>query len=103
MAKVNGWNIKFLPLTDEDSAHKDARTICNQALPQFSPESFIEYLIRFIVADDQVHFDDLMLSKVSNTSDTSSLFASLNALSSETYAWSSVRPLSMLTSLATIK
>jgi hypothetical protein len=27
----------------------------------------------------------------------------LNALSSETYAWSSARPLSMLTSLAAIK
>jgi hypothetical protein len=103
VAKENGWNIKFPSLTDKDSAHKNARMIHNQALPQFSPESFIEYLIRFIVTDDQVCFDDPMLSKVSNTSDTFSLFASLNALSSETYAWSSARPLSMLTSLAAIK
>lgn len=55
-----------------------------RALPRFTLESFIEYLVRFIVADDQVS-DSLSLTHVLHFP---SRFVLSNVLNSATYAWS---------------
>jgi hypothetical protein len=39
----------------------NTRNIRNQEIPSFSPATFMEYLVRFVVVDDQVSLDDLAL------------------------------------------
>ena len=54
----NNWPFKL-------STHKKDASTCKSddvirlGLPSFSAESFLEYLVRFIVADDQVHLINL--------------------------------------------
>jgi hypothetical protein len=40
--------------TETPGAKATVGELRKRVLPRFSPESFIEYLVRFIVADDQV-------------------------------------------------
>lgn len=49
----NKWAYPLSTQTNVASAHKD-RTLRDPNLPPFSPSSFMEHLVRFIVADDQV-------------------------------------------------
>lgn len=45
------------PLSTEDRVDKpNAGELRRQTLPRFTGESFLDYLVRFIVADDQVSF-----------------------------------------------
>lgn len=43
-----------------DNAQNDPRKVPNPEVPTFSPQAFLEYLVRFIVADDQVRLKDFM-------------------------------------------
>jgi hypothetical protein len=47
-----GW--KYRLSTDSKNSGNNPRDARQEKLPQFSPETFMEYLVRFIVADDQV-------------------------------------------------
>lgn len=55
----NGWNY---PLSTEKKSGKGVTTgdLRKRALPAFSPEVFLKYLVRFIVADDQVSHCNLL-------------------------------------------
>lgn len=53
-ARKHNWNVRLSIVSDEDSAHKAARAERNADIPRFSSTAFLEYLVRFIVADDQV-------------------------------------------------
>jgi hypothetical protein len=55
----NKWNYKLTTQSDEPSTHKNARKVRDQELPPFSPGVFLEHLVRFVVADDQVCLNDL--------------------------------------------
>ena len=46
-----GWIYKPILKKDAEPTVADNR---KQALPPFSPETFLEYLVRFVTADDQV-------------------------------------------------
>jgi hypothetical protein len=49
-----GWSYRLSTQTDGTSAHSNARNARNPDLPSFSPAAFLEQLVRFTVADDQV-------------------------------------------------
>ena len=96
----NKWAYKLSTQVNSVSMHNTVRKVRNQELPSFSLAVFLEHLIRFIVADDQVcliHFVTLAVSHVSSWSTSS------NVLSSKFFVWSSVRCSSMPTSLITIR
>ena len=46
--------------TESDAPTENARNQRGQEVPSFSPAAFLEHLVRFIVADDQVSPDDLV-------------------------------------------
>jgi hypothetical protein len=50
----NNWDYKLSTHSDGASTHQNAHNLRNQDLPQFSPATFLEQLVRFVVADDQV-------------------------------------------------
>jgi hypothetical protein len=52
------WSYKLSSELGDPSTH-DARNKRDPELPSFSPEAFLEHLVRFVVADDQVSPDDL--------------------------------------------
>jgi hypothetical protein len=45
---------------NEMSTHNNGRGVRNQDIPPYSPKVFLESLVRFIVADDQVSLNDIM-------------------------------------------
>ncbi|KAH8988654.1 hypothetical protein EDB86DRAFT_3081471 [Lactarius hatsudake] len=47
------WKYKLLTQSDGVSLYKDGHNIYNQAIPLFSPASFLEHLVRFVVVGDQ--------------------------------------------------
>ena len=57
---VNGWTYRSSTAVDTpvNTAHSDHNKRGPRDLPSFSPEAFLECLVRFIVADDQVSLDD---------------------------------------------
>lgn len=57
---ANKWPYKLTSQLNNVSSKKNAGNARDQALPGFSPEAFIEYLVRFIVADDQVSPNNLV-------------------------------------------
>jgi hypothetical protein len=52
-----GWRNRRLEVSDGATLTNDLR----RNVPPFSPTVFMEYLVRFIVADDQVRFTDRSL------------------------------------------
>jgi len=50
---ANGWPYKLSTEVNNPSA-QNSRDDTTRIVPPFSPEAFLEYLIHFIVADDQV-------------------------------------------------
>jgi hypothetical protein len=64
--KVQENNWPYRLSTEEPDVKTTVGELCKRALPHFTLESFIEYLVRFIVADDQVsnHFLSLSLTHV---------------------------------------
>lgn len=53
------WAFKLT--TQIGATTHDARKTRNSELPPFSPAAFLEHLVRFVVADDQVSPEDLWL------------------------------------------
>jgi hypothetical protein len=57
---AHGWmNHKLSTEVNAEGSHDDANTICDETLPKFSPAAFMECLVHFIVADDQVSSNNL--------------------------------------------
>jgi hypothetical protein len=56
----NKWHYKLSTHSEDASTHNNARNVANPAVPPFSAQTFLEYLVRFIVADDQVRLNDFM-------------------------------------------
>lgn len=58
----NNWSYKTsAALKTESSTHKNPRSVRNGSIPLFSPAAFLDQLVRFIVADDQVSRGNLDL------------------------------------------
>ncbi len=55
----NKWDYKLSTHSD-DTAHNNTRNVTNPQVLPFSPQTFLEYLVRFVVADDQVCLNDFM-------------------------------------------
>jgi hypothetical protein len=55
----NNWDYKLSTHSD-DTAHNNNCNVANSQVPPFSPQTFLEYLVRFVVADDQVCLKDFM-------------------------------------------
>jgi hypothetical protein len=56
----NGWSYKLSTHSD-DVAHNNAcNDVTNRLVLPFSPKTFLEYLVHFIVADNQVRLNDFM-------------------------------------------
>ena len=55
----NKWDYKLSTHSD-DAAHNNTRNVTDPQVPPFSPQAFLEYLVRFVVADDQVRLNDFM-------------------------------------------
>ena len=53
MVIENGW--PYALSTEVDGAQPTVMDMRWHTLPQFSPQAFLNYLVWFIVADDQVH------------------------------------------------
>ena len=92
-----GYNI------DGPNAGSTQRNERSEELPPFSESTFLELLVKFIVADDQVCLIRLVSSSLYNVSHLFSLFALSNALNFDVYFWSSVRRSLTLTYLTAIK
>jgi len=60
VVQKNQWKYKLSTQLNDAASHKNAGDVHNQALPQFSPSVFLECLIRFIAADDQVSLNNLV-------------------------------------------
>jgi hypothetical protein len=57
---AHGWrNCKLSTEASVKGSHDDAHTIRDEMLPKFSPAAFMEHLVHFIVADDQVSSNNL--------------------------------------------
>jgi hypothetical protein len=52
------WNYKLSTQTS-NTACRNMHKICNQDVPPFSPVTFLEHLVCFVVTNDQVSFDSL--------------------------------------------
>ncbi len=57
----NKWDYKLLTHSDGTSIHNKAHDVNNLEVPLFSAHTFLEYLVHFIIADDQVRLKDFML------------------------------------------
>ena len=57
---TNGWNYKLSIEVDSTSVHVNKRKLRDEEIPPFTPETFLEHLVRFIVADDQVGLNFLV-------------------------------------------
>jgi hypothetical protein len=53
-ADENGWKYAASIVTRTDGTQTSDRNVRNPNMPRFSPANFLEALVRFIVADDQV-------------------------------------------------
>ena len=56
----NNWQCKLSTQAKNSSSRKNTSNMHDQSLPQFSREVFLDYLVSFIVADDQVSQNNLM-------------------------------------------
>lgn len=74
--------------SDNEAAVKNPRSV---DIPRYSSEVFMDHLVRFIAADDQVSLNKFISS--SRVSHIGSRFASSSAPSFESYVWSSGRTL----------
>lgn len=60
--REHGWDYKLSTnLRGPSTQSLNSRNQRSQDIPSFSPEAFLEYLVRFIVADDQVSANDLVV------------------------------------------
>jgi hypothetical protein len=50
----NRWNFKLSTQTNDASSKGSNLAKVHESVPQFSPDVFLEHLVSFIVADDQV-------------------------------------------------
>jgi hypothetical protein len=50
----HNWKYKLSTQSNDSVSRKNAGSVRDRALPQFSPAAFLERLVCFIVADDQV-------------------------------------------------
>ena len=57
---TNGWNYKLSTEVDSTSVHVNKRKLCNEEIPPFTLETFLEHLVHFIIADDQVGLNFLV-------------------------------------------
>ena len=80
--------------------HKNVHKECDPDIPSFSSATFMEHLVPFIIADDQVGIVFIHMYFLTHVYSQSVLS---NVLSSEGYAWSSVRVSLMPTSLVRIR
>jgi hypothetical protein len=65
--KDHKWTFRLSTETREPST-QDPRNVRNREVPPFSPAAFLEHLVRFIVADDQVSLDYLSFFQAHNFS-----------------------------------
>ena len=66
VVEQNNWAYK--PSTHTKDTDNNSHNIRKPGLPRFSPETFMEYLVRFIIADDQVSLKLSLLISYSYTS-----------------------------------
>jgi len=101
MVADNNWPYSLLTQMNDMCSYKNAGNIYvyDQAVPQFSAVAFLESLVSFIIADDQVSPKILRSSLHPHVF---SQFVLLNAPNSATYVWSSTTPSLTQTSLAVI-
>ena len=52
VANKYNWNYKSSMQVNDASAHASVSDISRQDIPPFSQKAFVEFLVRFIVADD---------------------------------------------------
>ena len=57
--KAHGWKVNLSALSEHNSSTQNPRNIHNPAIPPFSASAFLEHLVNFIVADDQVSQNSL--------------------------------------------
>ena len=95
------WTYKLSSESRDPSTH-DARNKRDRELPQFSPVAFLEHLVRFVVADDQVSPNDPAFIHTPSSL-LFSQFVLLNALSFDICVWSFAIVSSTPTSLAAIR
>jgi len=60
VVQKNQWKYKLSTQLNDAASHKNAGDVCDWALPQFSPSVFLEHLVHFIAADDQVSLNNLV-------------------------------------------
>jgi hypothetical protein len=89
-------------LRTEDASSQGIR-IGHQNIPPFSETMFMDYLVRFIITDNQECLTTFCLLPFLLFLYLSSRFVLLSAPYSGNYAWSFVMTLLTLTSLTTIK
>ena len=99
MIEDNKWDYKPSTMTNDASPH--GSNAITRSVPPFSEDAFLEYLVRFIVADDQVRFTNLVFLHA--LTHLSSRFALLNAPNSGTYVWCSGKPSQTAISLVAIR
>jgi hypothetical protein len=56
----NNWSYKLSTDCGDDSTHKNARNSHDHKVPQYSLANFLDHLVYFIVADDQVSLSDIV-------------------------------------------
>jgi len=56
------WNYKSLMQVNDASAHTGVSDISRQDIPPFSQKAFVEFLVCFIVVDDQAHLTNFFFS-----------------------------------------
>lgn len=59
----HGWNYKLSTQTNSTFTHNNKRKTRDEGLPPFSPETFLEYLVQFVVANDEVCLNFLVFSR----------------------------------------
>jgi len=61
MVVDNNWPYSLSTQTNDARSHKNAGNIriCNQAVPQFSAMAFLDSIVSFVIADNQVSPNNL--------------------------------------------
>jgi hypothetical protein len=56
----NNWSYKLLADCGDDSTHKNACNSCDHRVLRYSSANFLDNLVYFVVADDQVSLSDIV-------------------------------------------
>ena len=56
----NNWDYKLSSDCGDNSTHKNACNSYDHKVPRYSPHNFLDHLVYFVVADNQVSLSDLV-------------------------------------------